>query len=164
MADTTAPDDADHTDVDMLLGMVDKKVRQNPAMSVGEFWRFHLAPVVKALHKFHIDYTDDNAGGEDEFDPDYVHELLDFVHDAKVVDEKQTDVLMMAFKKLGYVDAKGDFDPAKIPEDMRGQYEECRDALLAWMTKYPELVQEQVADPADAGAPEDQEPAQDGAS
>ena len=152
-AEETTEDIAKHSSVGVLLERVNKSVKRNPAMPVGELWQFHLKPLIEELHKFHIDYADDAAAeamedAEDGAPSEYVEALVDLVHDGKSLLQTQTVLMLGAFTQLGFIDAESK-PTDKMPDDVKSAYLSSQQMLVDWVTRYPTLVEDA---PAEEGA------------
>jgi len=145
-ADSTA-EIAKHTSVGMLMEKIDKAIKRNPAMPVGELWQWHLKALLTELHQFHLDYTDDAAeeagGGQDE---GYEEALVDFVVDAKELIMLLTSLLMGAYRKQGFLDAKGQPVADKLSADEQKLFLAAQEKLANWTAQYPNLIEEQLAE------------------
>lgn len=144
----TTEDFAKHSSVGLLVERINKAVKRNPAMPVGELWQFHLRALIEELHRFHIDYADEaaeeaaeEAGGANP-GAEYMEALAEFAHDAKDVLQKQTTLLLGALVQLGFVNAENGTPTEAMPPDVRTIYEGSQQALAAWLTRYPSLVSE----------------------
>jgi hypothetical protein len=137
---------AKHSSVGMLVEKIDKAIKRNPAMPVGELWQWHLKALLTELHKFHLDYTEDaveEAGGGDE---GYEEALVDFVVDAKELIMLLTSLLMGSYGKQGFLDARGQPIADKLSTDEQKLFLAAQDKLAAWTDQYPNLIEEQLAD------------------
>jgi len=145
----TTAEVAKHSSVGVLLEKVDKAVKRNAAMPVGELWQFHLKPLLTELHCFHLDYTDDameEAGGGE--DKEYQEALMEFAVDAKYIITGLTALLMGSYAKQGWVDEKGQPVPDKMDAETRKIFDDVQQSLIAWTQEYPNLVEEVSPEPS----------------
>jgi len=137
---------AKHSSVGMLVAKIDKAIKHNPAMPVGELWQWHLKALLTELHQFHLDYTEDaveEAGGG-EGDEGYEEALVDFVVDAKELIMLLTSLLMGSYGKQGLLDAKGQPVTDKLSADEQKLFLAAQNKLAEWTAQYPNLIEEQV--------------------
>lgn len=145
---------AEHSSVGLLVTKVDKAIKRNLAMPVGEFWAFHLKPILEEMHRFHIDYAEDAAseaaeegGGGD------VDALVDLAVDAKELVMLLTSLLMGSYAKQGLLDKDGQPLADKMTPEEKELFVAAQTKLAEWTALYPTLIDEQpVAAPDGSGA------------
>lgn len=148
MTTTTAQDEnIEHTAVGKLIEQIDKAMKRNPAMPMGEFWRWHLKALLTEMHQFHIDYTDDAAeeasGG---ISPAYVDDLVELAQEGRNIVFALTTLLMSACESAGYLNEDKSPSDEKMPKEIRELLSVVQGKAREWLTQYGELVDEPEAE------------------
>lgn len=149
----TTEEIAKHSSVGKLVEQIDKAIKRNPAMPVGELWRWHLKALITELHQFHLDYTDDavdevggDGGGE------YAEALAGLAQEGRDLVFALTTLLMGAYGRAGYLDEKGAPVVERMPEDSRAMFTSTQERVQAWVSRFSELVDDGEDDKPEGGA------------